>query len=107
MTEQEKKITLIHDESRLSNDTYPAKFRKYVENGVRKRHIDLVLGEFVDTFLGSDSGELILRSGKKITTDCVVCSLSVSVPITPVERFGRLVQNQIPISLPSHLGMMF
>jgi NADH dehydrogenase FAD-containing subunit len=68
----EKKITIIHAQPHLLNPAYPDKFRLRLENGLKKRNIELVLDEFVETFPESGSGELVLRSGKKIASDCVV-----------------------------------
>lgn len=56
------------------NDAYPVKYRDYVKAGVIARKIDLVLGEFVEEFPPSGSGELCFKSGKKLNAGLVVSS---------------------------------
>lgn len=54
------------------NDAYPAKYRNRVKAGVTARKIDLVLGDFVEEFPSSGSGELGFKSGKKLNAGLVV-----------------------------------
>jgi hypothetical protein len=69
---QDKKITIVHAQDNLLNDTYPAKYRNYVKAGVAARKVDLVLGEFVEVYPHSGSGELVFKSGKKLNAGLVV-----------------------------------
>jgi len=68
----DKKITVVHAQAELLNAAYPDKFRKYMGKQVRDRNIDLVLGEYVESFPAAGPGELVFRSGKKLTSDLVV-----------------------------------
>ncbi|CDO72240.1 hypothetical protein BN946_scf184970.g92 [Trametes cinnabarina] len=45
---QKKKVTLVHSENLLLNDTYPDKFRKDIEQRVRRKGISLILGDKLD-----------------------------------------------------------
>lgn len=63
------------------NDAYPTKYRNCVKAGVAARKIDLMLGEFVVEFPASGSGELVLKSGKKLDAGLVVSS-----SLTPFSR---------------------
>jgi len=67
-----KKITIVQSEPMLLNSTYPDKFRMYMGELVRNHNIDMVLNEYVSSIPDSGSGEVILRSGKKITADCII-----------------------------------
>lgn len=67
-----KKITLIHGQSELLNPAYPSKFRTYLAKQLQSRNIDLVLDEYAESFPEFGPGEVVLRSGKKITSDFVV-----------------------------------
>ena len=64
----------MHGQDNLLNDAYPAKYRNRVKAGVAARNIDLVLSEFVVEFPPSGSGELLLKSGKKLDAGLVVSS---------------------------------
>ncbi|KAI0775568.1 FAD/NAD-P-binding domain-containing protein [Trametes elegans] len=43
-----KKVTIVHSEPQLINDTYPEKFRKDIERRARLRGIDFILGDKLD-----------------------------------------------------------
>ncbi|OSC98053.1 FAD/NAD-P-binding domain-containing protein [Trametes coccinea BRFM310] len=43
-----KKVTLVHSEKLLLNDTYPDKFRKDIERRARLKGINLILGDKLD-----------------------------------------------------------
>ncbi|KAH9891858.1 FAD/NAD-P-binding domain-containing protein [Cubamyces lactineus] len=43
-----KKVTIVHSEGQLLNDTYPDKFRRDIERRARLRGIDLILGDKLD-----------------------------------------------------------
>jgi len=72
MLSQEKKITIVHAGDKLLNNTYSDRYRKFVGSQMRERNIDLTLGEYAEQFPPSGSGELVLRSGRKINAGLVV-----------------------------------
>jgi len=65
----DKKVTIVHGNSHLMNKAYPLRFRVAVEKSVRKRGVELVLGDFVDTIPEAGSTQITTRSGKKIQAD--------------------------------------
>jgi len=69
---QDKKITIVQGNDKLLNDAYSNRFRKFVATQLRTRKIDLILGEYVDQFPPSGSGELVFRSGRKLNAGLVV-----------------------------------
>ena len=69
---QDKKITIVHGGDKLLNDTYPDSFRRGMESKLRARKVDIILGEYVDQFPPSGSGELVFRSGEKLNAGLVV-----------------------------------
>jgi hypothetical protein len=73
--QQNKQITVVHGEPLLLNPAYPEKYRKRVQKQWEARGIKFALGDFVDSFPESGTGEIVFRSGKKMTTDLVVSSL--------------------------------
>ena len=77
---QDKKITIVHGGDKLLNATYSDKFRRSIESKLRARDIDIILGEYVDQFPPSGSGELVFRSGEKLNAGLVV---SNSFPCMP------------------------
>ena len=78
---QEKKITIVHAGDKLLNDTYTDKFRNVMASKINARDIDLLLGEYAEKFPPSGSGELVLRSGKKINAGLVVSNLFACIPL--------------------------
>jgi len=78
---QDKKITVVQGNDKLLNEAYSDRFRKYVASQLRARKIDLILGDYVDQFPPSGSGELVFRSGTKINAGLVV-SNPRHVPLT-------------------------
>jgi len=83
----DKKITIVQGNDRLLNDAYPVKFRKQMESQMRARGIDLILGEFVDQFPPSGSGELVFRSGRKLDAGVV------AVTSGPVPNTGMIAES--------------
>ena len=69
---QEKKITIVHARDNLLSDAYPAKYRNRIKAGVAARKVDMVLGEFVEEFPPSGSGDLVFKSGNKLKAGLVV-----------------------------------
>jgi len=82
----EKKITIVHAQENLLNDAYPARYRNHVKAGTAARKVDLLLGEFVEKFPPSGSGELVFRSGKKLDAGLVV---TVSGPKPNTDFIGK------------------
>ncbi|KAG5642076.1 hypothetical protein DXG03_003629 [Asterophora parasitica] len=70
-----KNVTIVHGNKRILNDAYPDKFRKDVERRLRKRGINLVLGDIVPdgaTSAGNSEKSLTTRNGKVLVADLVV-----------------------------------
>jgi apoptosis-inducing factor 2 len=44
----DKQVTLVHSQSQLLSDGYPQKFRRLIENKVRERGANVILGDYVD-----------------------------------------------------------
>jgi len=76
-----KKITIVQGNDKLLNEAYSDRFRKYVASQLKARKVDLILGEYVDQFPPSGSGELVFRSGRKLNAG-VVAITSGPVPNT-------------------------
>lgn len=71
----DKKITLVHADKHLVNDTYPDKFRKDIEKRLRARNITLLLNTRVEgESLPSEGLEGSVRTtdGKTIEADLIV-----------------------------------
>ncbi|KAF6751672.1 hypothetical protein DFP72DRAFT_1071039 [Ephemerocybe angulata] len=66
-----KNLTLVHSRDLLLNDAYPEHWRSNVAEGLKKRGINLVLGERVDDVEPKD-GKISTRSGKVIPADLVI-----------------------------------
>jgi len=64
----------VHSRDNLLSDAYPAKYRDCVKAGVAARNVDMVLGEYVEEFPPSGSGDLVFKSGKKLNAGLVVSS---------------------------------
>ncbi|KAF9654184.1 FAD/NAD-P-binding domain-containing protein [Thelephora ganbajun] len=67
-----KKITIVHSQTLILNQTYPVKFRKMVGTQFRARNIEFILNDVVESFPESDSGEVGLKSGQKVHADLIV-----------------------------------
>ncbi|KAF5379373.1 hypothetical protein D9615_006582 [Tricholomella constricta] len=62
----EKKVTIVHGDKLLLNDTYPDKPRKAAETSLRARGVQLVLGEFVDFAETAEVEGLSTRNGTEL-----------------------------------------
>lgn len=91
---QDKKITIVHGQDNILNDAYPIKYRNRVKAGLAARNIDLVLGEFVQEFPPSGSGELVFKSEKKLNAGLVVSFCH------PASRTNLTDQRQVITSGP-------
>lgn len=56
----------------LLNEAYPKSFRKDVAKSMRRRDIDLVLGEYIEDLSISEAGTIQTQSGKRLIADLVV-----------------------------------
>ncbi|CAL1709321.1 unnamed protein product [Somion occarium] len=65
-TYPKKKVTLVHSEKQLLNDVYPDKWRQDIERRVRKRNIDLILGDRLDSFPEPGAVGVTTRNGKQL-----------------------------------------
>jgi hypothetical protein len=68
---QEKKVTIVHGNSQLLNDTYPDKFRRAAEKSVTSRGVKLVLDDYVDQEFPVN-GLVTTRRGTTLSADLVV-----------------------------------
>lgn len=68
----DKKITIIHNQTLVLNQTYPVKFRERVGAQFKARNIEFILNDTVESFPALDSGEVVLKSGKTLQTDLIV-----------------------------------
>lgn len=67
-----KKVTILHKGELLLNEAYPKSFRKDVAKSMRKRDIELVLGDHIDDLTISEAGTIQTHSGKRLIADLVV-----------------------------------
>ncbi|TDL28126.1 FAD/NAD(P)-binding domain-containing protein [Rickenella mellea] len=67
-----RKITIVHGGKQLLNDAYPNKFRKDLEQRLRARNIDLILGDYIDNMPSEGETTATTRNGKKISADLFV-----------------------------------
>ena len=83
---QDKKITIVHAQGNLLNDAYPTKYRECVKAGVAARKVNLALGEFVEKFPPSGSGELIFKSGGRLNAGLVVSPTCHALSMNSIGR---------------------
>lgn len=64
---------MVHGDNMLLNNTYPAKWRQDIEMRLRRRGINLVLGDIVpQETLASDNTSVKTQHGKTFTPDLIV-----------------------------------
>ncbi|KAJ7154049.1 FAD/NAD(P)-binding domain-containing protein [Mycena filopes] len=68
----EKKVTIVHGASGVTNPTYPKKFRSGLEKGLRARGIDLILNDYVDEIPPPGPATVTTRNGTRLEADLVV-----------------------------------
>ncbi|CAE6346400.1 unnamed protein product [Rhizoctonia solani] len=66
------KVTLVHSLPDLTNDTYPAKFRKSVLDGVTKLGVQVVLGDKLPTDSSPKDGHVTTEKGVRLRADVVI-----------------------------------
>jgi len=70
---QDKKVTIVHGEKQLFNPAYPNKMRVAAEASMRKRSIELILGDYVDYAETGPVEGITTRSGKSLrSADLVI-----------------------------------
>ncbi|CAL1715396.1 unnamed protein product [Somion occarium] len=62
----DKKVTLVHSEKQLVTDTYPDRWRQDIEWRVRKRGIDLILDDRIDSFPAPGTIGVTTHNGKEL-----------------------------------------
>lgn len=63
----------MHGQNLLLNDTYPEKWRKDVERRIRRKGINLVLGDIVpDGASAGENSSVKTQNGKTLTPDLIV-----------------------------------
>lgn len=67
-----KKITVVHSQTLVLNQTYSVKFREMVGAQYRARNIEFILNDVVESLPVSGSGEVGLKSGNKVQADLIV-----------------------------------
>ncbi|EJT98551.1 FAD/NADP-binding domain-containing protein [Dacryopinax primogenitus] len=67
----EKKVTLVHGDRALLNDTYPEKFRQCVAQGLSSRGVEFLFSDYVDT-LPAPGESVTTRNGKILQADLVI-----------------------------------
>ena len=69
---QFKKVTLVHGEEKLTNATYPTKFRDNVKKRLNELGVEVVLDDFVDETFVPEKASITTRKGKTLEADLVV-----------------------------------
>jgi hypothetical protein len=97
----------VHGDKQLFNPAYPEKMRKAAEASLRKRGVDLILGDYVDIAETTEVSGISTRSGKAIkSADLVVClflwawSARSNVSALFRSRLVALGRTQISFRLP-------
>ncbi|KAL1950022.1 hypothetical protein VTO73DRAFT_5144 [Trametes versicolor] len=86
-----KKVTVVHSEKLLVNDTYPDKFRKDIERRARAKGIEFILGDKLDVPPEGTVG-VTTRNGKKIPdADLVVPSYGARPNTDFISTLGQNV----------------
>lgn len=66
------KVTIVHGLTALMNDTYPAKFRNSLLDGVKNLGVDVILGDKISTSAVPEGGYLTSERGQRVRADLVV-----------------------------------
>lgn len=78
-----KKITLVHAQSQLLNDAYPAKFRKTILEALKEKRVDVILKDRASVPEGKYTS-VTTENGTTIPADVVV---SMSSLVDTVSRY--------------------
>ncbi|KAI0823945.1 FAD/NAD-P-binding domain-containing protein [Trametes gibbosa] len=107
-----KKVTIVHSDAKLINDTYPDKFRKDIERRARALGIEFILGDKLDTPPEGTVG-VTTHNGKSIPDADLVVPAFGSRPNTSfistlgtgvVTERGTVRVNQF-LEVPGHPGV--
>ncbi|KAB5593020.1 Apoptosis-inducing factor 2 [Ceratobasidium theobromae] len=66
------KVTIVHGLTALMNDTYPAKFRNSLLDGVKNLGVDVILGDKISTSAVPEGGYLTSERGQRVRADLVI-----------------------------------
>ncbi|CAE7101786.1 unnamed protein product [Rhizoctonia solani] len=66
------KVTLVHSLPELTNDTYPAKFRKSLLDGVTKLGVRVILGDRLSAQSSAQDGHVTTEKGVRLRADLVI-----------------------------------
>jgi len=68
----DKHVTIVQGAPHLLNDTYPLRYRLYIEKRLRSLGVDLIFDDYIDDAVTRPDGTIITRKKKVITADLVV-----------------------------------
>ncbi|KAG8721680.1 hypothetical protein FRC08_011089 [Ceratobasidium sp. 394] len=71
----EKKVTLIHAQKELMNQTYVSKYRRSLLDGVTKRGVQVILGDRISTEVVPENGYVTTEAGQRIRADMVIIAI--------------------------------
>ncbi|KAH7311186.1 FAD/NAD(P)-binding domain-containing protein [Rhizoctonia solani] len=66
------KVTIVHALPELTNDTYPAKFRKSLLDGLAKRGVRVILGDKLPAQSSPKDGHVTTEKGVRLRADLVI-----------------------------------
>ena len=67
-----KKVTMLHAQNELMNQTYPSKFRKALLDATAKLGVEVILGDRISTHVVPEGGYVTTENGKRVRADFVV-----------------------------------
>jgi NADPH-dependent 2,4-dienoyl-CoA reductase/sulfur reductase-like enzyme len=87
-SELKKEVTVVELQAKIL-PPFSEDITKYVDNHLREKGVNLVLGDGVDKFLGDGSvTEVVTSSGKNIESDFVLLSLGVKPVVSLAKEAG-------------------
>ncbi|KIP01404.1 hypothetical protein PHLGIDRAFT_80620 [Phlebiopsis gigantea 11061_1 CR5-6] len=108
------KVTIVHGGEHLLNDTYPDRFRKNIEDRVRKRGVAVVDEDYIDNFPEPNTtADVTTRRGKVLkSVDLVVPAFGARPNTTFINSLGAgvlteegFVKVKPTLELPAHPGV--
>jgi apoptosis-inducing factor 2 len=77
MVNPKAKVTIVHGANLPVSDAFPDYFREKVVTTLKEHGIDIILNELVDlSTVNTGSKTVTLKSGKTLSTDLLVLTLS-------------------------------
>ena len=70
----EKKVTIVHGGSELTNKTYPTKYRKSLLDAVTKMGAQVILGDKISPAVVPEDGYVVTEKGQRIRADLVIAA---------------------------------